>query len=242
MRPFPRRLPRTFGRRLARPAFVVLLLAAFLAASQGVMPSAATVARWLRPAGARGIERFACENCGCGCASAHECWTACCCHTPVERLAWALRNGVLPPADVRFADADWIAAANCVKPGSATCGACVVRLKARLASGVALVGPGGAEAPAGACCATARACAPSDECRDGGSCRSGAARGPVLGALGCKGQSPMVLVAPILAAADPISFVLARSGVPCPLGVVPDRDLAWRSLTLPVLVPPPRVA
>ncbi|MFO0962505.1 MAG: hypothetical protein U0625_06310 [Phycisphaerales bacterium] len=42
-------------------------------------------------------ERFPCEACGCGCVDAHECWTACCCHTPAERARWALANGVMIP-------------------------------------------------------------------------------------------------------------------------------------------------
>lgn len=56
--------------------------------------------------GRRTDERFPCEDCGCGCASAHECWTNCCCHTPIERARWALTNGVLVPSwDRRTLDA-----------------------------------------------------------------------------------------------------------------------------------------
>ncbi|MFO0828502.1 MAG: hypothetical protein U0572_10190 [Phycisphaerales bacterium] len=43
-------------------------------------------------------DRFPCEDCGCGCGSAAECWTNCCCHTAHERLAWARANGITPPA------------------------------------------------------------------------------------------------------------------------------------------------
>lgn len=42
-------------------------------------------------------ERFPCEKCACGCSTARHCWTACCCHTPAQRMAWAKRNGVTPP-------------------------------------------------------------------------------------------------------------------------------------------------
>ena len=42
-------------------------------------------------------ERFPCEQCACGCNTAKHCWTACCCHTPAQRMAWARRNGVTPP-------------------------------------------------------------------------------------------------------------------------------------------------
>lgn len=43
-------------------------------------------------------ERFPCESCPCGCDSAEQCWTACCCHALSERLAWAKREGVRPPS------------------------------------------------------------------------------------------------------------------------------------------------
>ncbi|MFG0254794.1 MAG: hypothetical protein ACF787_06815 [Rhodopirellula sp. JB053] len=43
-------------------------------------------------------ERFPCENCPCGCATAEFCWDKCCCHTDAEKLAWAAENGVQPPA------------------------------------------------------------------------------------------------------------------------------------------------
>ena len=37
---------------------------------------------------------FPCMDSPCGCASAQQCLTSCCCHTPAERLAWARRHGV----------------------------------------------------------------------------------------------------------------------------------------------------
>lgn len=42
-------------------------------------------------------EPFPCMHCPCGCHSAAQCWDQCCCHTDVEKLAWAKRNGVTPP-------------------------------------------------------------------------------------------------------------------------------------------------
>ena len=41
---------------------------------------------------------FPCQHCGCGCKNAEQCWISCCCFTPSEKLAWAKRNGVTPPA------------------------------------------------------------------------------------------------------------------------------------------------
>lgn len=58
-----------------------------------------------------GDERYPCENCACGCGSALECWTACCCHTPHERLVWALANGVKPPAALEVSASQWARAA-----------------------------------------------------------------------------------------------------------------------------------
>jgi hypothetical protein len=43
---------------------------------------------------------FPCQHCACGCKDAESCWRNCCCHTNREKLAWAKRNGVKPPAFV----------------------------------------------------------------------------------------------------------------------------------------------
>lgn len=44
------------------------------------------------------VGRFPCENGTCGCASAEACWDKCCCHSDVEKLAWAATHHVSPPA------------------------------------------------------------------------------------------------------------------------------------------------
>ena len=41
---------------------------------------------------------FPCQNTACGCRTAEQCWTSCCCNSPEQRLAWAKRNGVEPPS------------------------------------------------------------------------------------------------------------------------------------------------
>jgi len=43
---------------------------------------------------------FPCQHCACGCADADDCWRNCCCYTQTQKLAWAKRNGVKPPAFV----------------------------------------------------------------------------------------------------------------------------------------------
>ncbi len=52
------------------------------------------VAPSLRPAS---DERFPCENCPCGCATADYCWDKCCCFSDTEKLQWAADNGITPP-------------------------------------------------------------------------------------------------------------------------------------------------
>jgi len=47
-------------------------------------------------------EPFPCQHCRCGCRSAEQCWTSCCCFTLRERLAWAKKNKVTPPAFVAY--------------------------------------------------------------------------------------------------------------------------------------------
>jgi hypothetical protein len=41
---------------------------------------------------------FPCQEHDCGCSSALECWTNCCCFSPAEHLAWAREHAVEPPA------------------------------------------------------------------------------------------------------------------------------------------------
>lgn len=67
-----------------------LALAIYLAASAGVpLPTGTMVAS---------TERFPCESHGCGCVDSEHCWRQCCCFTPEDKLAWAARHGVTPPA------------------------------------------------------------------------------------------------------------------------------------------------
>lgn len=44
-----------------------------------------------------GSENYPCKGNLCGCRTAQQCWTSCCCTTPEERLAWAIENNVTPP-------------------------------------------------------------------------------------------------------------------------------------------------
>jgi hypothetical protein len=41
---------------------------------------------------------YPCQHKACGCRTAEQCWTKCCCNSPEQRAAWAERNGVTPPS------------------------------------------------------------------------------------------------------------------------------------------------
>lgn len=124
----------TLRHPVLRLLIVTCAIVAYLAVWVGVMPSPATIGSWI------GVQlsheqRYPCEDHQCGCASATECWTSCCCHDDVERLAWAMANGVSPPEGVVFSEATWLAAANANEPGSATCSLCVEVIEENLLAG-----------------------------------------------------------------------------------------------------------
>ncbi len=78
------------GMRPLRRPFVWLLMVQQIVAGVGVsMPRPA--------AGAHSGERYPCEDCGCGCRSAQQCWAHCSCFTLQEKINWARRNGVAVP-------------------------------------------------------------------------------------------------------------------------------------------------
>jgi hypothetical protein len=89
------KLLRKMRRRLGRSAIAAATLAAVAACAVGV-PQPAVVSK-------SHAERFPCENHACGCADAESCWRDCCCFTDREKLAWAERVGVTPPAFVAAA-------------------------------------------------------------------------------------------------------------------------------------------
>ncbi len=40
---------------------------------------------------------FPCQNMGCGCQNAKQCWADCCCHSDQQKIEWAKANNVRPP-------------------------------------------------------------------------------------------------------------------------------------------------
>ena len=80
-----------FRRGIGRRCLCALLLGAYILTAAGIpLPLAS-------PAAESG-EAYPCAMNRCGCDSAERCWRSCCCHTLAERIAWASRNGVRPPA------------------------------------------------------------------------------------------------------------------------------------------------
>jgi hypothetical protein len=90
MRSVARGLCRWLG---GRRCISMVLLVAYATTAAGVPVSVGT-----RPRNSG--ELFPCMASSCGCKTADECWRSCCCHTLAERLAWASKRGVRPPAFV----------------------------------------------------------------------------------------------------------------------------------------------
>jgi hypothetical protein len=76
-------------RPLRRRLCAGLTLVAYLLTALGVpLPAVARKAT---------DEPFPCQDHPCGCQTAEQCWRACCCFSPEERLAWARAHQVEPP-------------------------------------------------------------------------------------------------------------------------------------------------
>ncbi len=81
--------------RRARRFLTVVSLVAYLASVWGYpLPQAATHDPSVP---------FPCQDHRCGCVSAEQCWTSCCCFTPAERIAWAQQHEVTIPEHVQLA-------------------------------------------------------------------------------------------------------------------------------------------
>jgi hypothetical protein len=89
-------------RRLARRLVAGLALVAYLFTSAGFLPLP------VLPHKKKSGTPFPCQDHLCGCSSAKECWTHCCCFSVEERWAWAAAHHVEPPAYAeRPAAAGW---------------------------------------------------------------------------------------------------------------------------------------
>jgi hypothetical protein len=80
----------TSWRSLRRRLIAGVTLIAYLLATLGLpLPAAAH-----KP----DEQPFPCQDHPCGCRTAEQCWTACCCFTPEQRWAWARERHIDPPA------------------------------------------------------------------------------------------------------------------------------------------------
>lgn len=205
-------------------------LGAYLVAALGLLPSQRDFVRvmgWL--AG----ERYPCEDCGCGCSSAAECWTNCCCHTLQERLEWAIRNGITPPSYVEIPALQWAAARDSIR-GAAGARACCAEAGSRHSS--AAMRPAPSEPKS---CCSGPTCA-SSEAEPGGSSRAtDESTGPFFSALTCKGLSGLCVAGVPVPPPPVVALILLETS---PLKY-PHRILAApRSRKLETPTPPPRIA
>ncbi len=127
--------------RYLRCAVTLLTLVSFVVAAipvpLPVVPPAS--------AAASGDEPFPCQGSRCGCRSAKQCWTACCCRKPSERKRWAEEGHIQPPAYAILQDAG--APAQTAAPAAPA-----VR---RCCAVVATCSAPPTPAPVESCCATA---------------------------------------------------------------------------------------
>lgn len=85
---------RAFARRIVASFTLLAFLATYFPIPVPVLRVAAS------------NEAFPCQGGRCGCVSAKQCWTSCCCLSPRERRAWAEREGVTPPTYAILDEAD----------------------------------------------------------------------------------------------------------------------------------------
>ncbi len=91
-------MPTAFQSASARRQFVrrstcAVLLAAFVVTATGrPLPAGNQPGRTKTS-----TELFPCAKSSCGCRTANQCWSSCCCHSLAERIAWARQNGIRPP-------------------------------------------------------------------------------------------------------------------------------------------------
>ena len=80
-----------FRRPIGRRCVCALLLMAYAITAAGVPISIGSSPQ-------KSGEMFPCMASSCGCRTADQCWRSCCCHSMAERLAWARKRGIEPPA------------------------------------------------------------------------------------------------------------------------------------------------
>lgn len=153
------------------------MLAVYMIVVSGVpLPFAISPAATGSPAAKRlaGKDRskpFPCMDKPCGCATAEQCFSNCCCNTPAELLAWAKANRVDPAtlvalqqraADPRPAPA----AASCCAAGGAAPACCSADAAPAAAAEDLCCAEDRARGPSGSCCDATAAAAPQQPADD----------------------------------------------------------------------------
>ena len=92
-------------------------------AAQPVGGGAAREAAGKRLAAKDRSQPFPCMDKPCGCATAEQCFTSCCCHTPAETLAWARARGLKPAVLEALARRAGVAEVAKAKPAGGCCAA-----------------------------------------------------------------------------------------------------------------------
>ena len=69
---------------------------------------------------------FPCQNMGCGCQNARQCWADCCCHSDQQKIEWAKANNVKPPTWFVAQLGDDVAKS---KPAGSCCGSTCCSVK-----------------------------------------------------------------------------------------------------------------
>ena len=95
-------------------------------AVQPVGAGAASEAAGKRLAAKDRSQPFPCMDKPCGCATAEQCFTSCCCHTPAETLAWARARGLEPAVLEALARRAGAAEVARAKPAG---GCCVAKVR-----------------------------------------------------------------------------------------------------------------
>ena len=96
-----------------------------------VAPSAQDSPAAKRLAGKDRSRPFPCMDKPCGCATAEQCFTKCCCHTLAERLAWAKARGLEPVVLAALARRVAVVAVAAPAPAPAAGGCCAVKQQAK---------------------------------------------------------------------------------------------------------------
>lgn len=121
--------PRSITIWLALAGYVLVASGIPLPLGERATQQGTAVAR--RLAGKDRSRPFPCMNKPCGCATARQCFTKCCCNTPAETLRWARAHGVEPDVLAALERRAGMASTVNVAAAAGDRGCCIVATKPR---------------------------------------------------------------------------------------------------------------